>query len=118
MANCLMQEKLSVLYARNTLDRYSVKLLSSAYRSLDEIYAYIAKQLQAEKSALKLIDKLEEAIFSLEFMPQRGAKRRVGAYEKKGYRQLFVKSFTVIYRIDEENKHVLILTVRYSKSEF
>jgi toxin ParE1/3/4 len=74
------------------LDRYSVKLLSSAYRSLDEIYAYIAKQLQAEKSALKLIDKLEEAIFSLEFMPQRGAKRRVGAYENKGFRQLFLKA--------------------------
>jgi PHD/YefM family antitoxin component YafN of YafNO toxin-antitoxin module/plasmid stabilization system protein ParE len=62
------------------------KLLPAAYRNLDDIYAYIATQLHAEQSALNLIDKLEEAIFSLQVMPQRGAKRRVGAYANKGYR--------------------------------
>lgn len=95
-----------------------MKLLPSAYRNIDEIYAYIAKQLQAEKSALNIVDKLEESIFSLEFTPQRGAKRRVGAYAKRGYRQLFVKNFTIVYRIDEEKRQVIILTVKYSKSEF
>lgn len=100
------------------MNRYSVKLLSSTYRSLDEIYAYVAEQLQAEKSAMNLIDQLEESIFSLEFMPQRGAKRRVGAYANKGYRQLFIKNFTIVYRIDEEKKQVIVVTVRYSKSEF
>ena len=73
---------------------------------------------QAEQSALNLIDKLEEAIFSLEFVPQRGAKRRVGAYVSKGYRQLFIKNFTIVYRIDEAKKQVIIVTVRYSRSEF
>jgi hypothetical protein len=51
-----MLEKLSVLCAGSTLDRHGVKLLSSAYRGLDEVFAYIAKQLQTEKSALYLID--------------------------------------------------------------
>ncbi len=113
-----MQEKHSALYAGSTLDRYSVKLLSSAYRCLDDIYAYIAGELQAQQPAQNLIDKLEESILSLELMPQRGAKRRVGAYANKGYRQLFVNNFTIVYRIDEEKKQVLIVTVKYSKSEF
>ncbi len=95
-----------------------MKLLSAAYRNLDNIYAYIVTELRADQSALDLIDKLEEAIFSLEFMPQRGAKRRVGAYTNKGYRQLFVKNFTIVYRIDEVKKQVIIMTVRYSQSEF
>lgn len=113
-----MQEKHSVLCGENILDKYSVKLLTAAYRNLDDIYSYITTELQAEQSALNLIDKLEEAIFSLEFMPQRGAKRRVGAYANKGYRQLFVNNFTIVYRIDEAKKQVTIVTVKCSKSEF
>lgn len=81
------------------MDKYSVNLLSAAYRNLDDIYAYIATQLHAEQSAFNLVDKLEEVILSLEVMPQCSARRRVGAYSNKGYRQLFVKNFTIIYRI-------------------
>lgn len=40
------------------------------------------------------------------------------AYSNKGYRQLFVKNFTIVYRIDEEKKQVIIVTVRYSKCQF
>lgn len=100
------------------MDKYSVKLLSAAYRNLDEIYEYIATELDAEQSALSLIDKLEEAILSLEAMPHRGTRRRVGAFVNKGYRQLFVTNFTIVYRIDENEKQVIIVTVRYSRSQF
>ena len=113
-----MQEKHLALCGGNILDKYSVKLLSAAYRSLDEIYTHIALELHAKELGLNVIDKLEEAIFSLEIMPQRGAKRRAGAYAKKGYRQLFVKNFTIVYRIDEAKKQVIIITVKYSKSHF
>lgn len=100
------------------MDKYGVKLLFAAYRNLEEIYTYIATELRAEQSAMNLIDILEEAIFSLEVMPLRGVKRREGAYANKGYRQLFVKNFTVVYRIDEAKKQVIIITVRYSRSQF
>jgi len=39
-----------------------------------------------------LIDELEKAILTLDFMPYRGAERKVGAYANKGYRQVFVKT--------------------------
>ena len=113
-----MLERHSVLSGGSILDKYSVKLLSAAYRNLDDIYVYIATHLKAKQSALNLIDKLEEAIISLEFVPHRGVKRRVGAYANKGYRQLFINNFTIIYRINEMKKQVIIVTVRYSKSEF
>jgi len=69
------------------LDKYAVKLLSHAYRDLDGIYAYIAETLLEPNTAQKLLDALEEAIFSLEELPQRGAPRKNGAYASKGYRQ-------------------------------
>ncbi len=100
------------------MDKYSVKLLSMAYRNLDEIYEYIAKELLSEQSAENLIDDLEEAILSLETMPSRGAKRRIGIFANKGYRQIFVKNFIIIYRVDDESKEVVIVTVKYSKSGF
>ena len=99
-------------------NKYSVKLLPRAYRDLDGIYTYIAETLIEPGIAAKFVDSLEEAIFSLESMPQRGAVRKTGAYANKGYRQLFVGNFTVVYRVAEAKKRVLGVTIRYSKSQF
>ena len=92
--------------------------MSRAMRDLDDIYAYIAKTLLAPETAEKLIDTLEQEILSLESMPYRCAERKIGAYAGKGYRQLFVKNYTVIFRIDETHKAVIVVTVRYSPSQF
>lgn len=99
-------------------DKYTVQLLPRAYRDLDGIYEYIAEPLTEPGIAAKLVDSLEEAIFGLESMPKRGALRKTGAYANRGYRQLFVGNFTVLYRVEEANKRVLVVTVRYSKSQF
>ena len=97
---------------------YAVKLMNRAVQDLDDIYRYVSDALQAPRTAGDLIDTLEAGILSLQNMPYRCPERRQGAYANRGYRQLLVKSYTVIYRVDEENKQVLIVTVRYSKSQF
>lgn len=98
--------------------KYAVNLLPRAYRDLNGIYTYIAETLIEPGIAAKMAESLEEAIFSLETMPRRGVLRKTGAYANRGYRQLFVGNFTVIYRIEESRKRVLIITIRYSKSHF
>ena len=100
------------------MDKYSVKLYARAYRDLDEIYAYIANTLSEPGTALNMVDALEEAIFSLEQMPERGAIRRIGIYANAGYRQLFVKNYVIIYRVLKEKKEVHIVTIRYAPSNF
>lgn len=99
-------------------DKYTVKLMSRALRDLDGIYAYIAKALLEPETALKLVDTLEGEILTLDSMPYRCPERQTGAYANKGYRQRLVKNYTVVYRIDEKQKAVIILTVRYSPSQF
>ena len=100
------------------MDNYSVKLMSRALRDLDKIYDYISHTRVEPGTALKLVERIENAIFSLETMPYRCPERRRGAYAYRGYRQLLVENYTVIYRIQESEKQVIVVTVRYSSSEF
>lgn len=113
-----MPGKFFPLYGGNTLDKYVVKLYTRAYQDLDDIYTYIAETLLEPGTALNMVDKLEEAIFSLEQLPERGAIRRVGAYKDGNYRQLFVKNYCIIYRLIKKKKEVHIVTVRYIPGNF
>lgn len=100
------------------MDKYMVKLMPKAYRDLNDIEWYIAKELEEPTTALNLVEEIENAILSLEMFPQRGALRKIGRYAEKGYRHIFVKNYTIVYRIDEVRKWVIVVTVRYTPSEF
>ena len=100
------------------MDKYKVSLTNRALRNLDDIYVYIAQTLLVPETALGLVDKIEKEILSLEEMPYRFPERKTGAYANKGYRQLFVGNYTVIYRIDEKRRQVIVITIRYSPSQF
>lgn len=82
-----MQKKFFHVYGGNILDKYTVKLYARAYQDLEEIYSYF---------------------------PERGAIRRVGAYSNKDYRQLFLKNYTIVYRIVKPKKEVHVITIRYT----
>ncbi|MDF1618317.1 type II toxin-antitoxin system RelE/ParE family toxin [Petrocella sp. FN5] len=100
------------------MSKYSVKLLPKANRDLDEIYRYIKDEIKLIETAKQMIDLLQEAILGLDEMPYRGAIRKTGTFSNKGYRQIFLKNFTIIYRIDEDNRMVIVATVRYTPSNF
>lgn len=100
------------------MDKYNVSLTGRALRDLDGIYVYIAQTLLVPETALGMVDKIEKEILSLEEMPYRFPERKTGAYANKGYRQLFVGNYTVIYRIDEKRRQVIVITIRYSPSQF
>lgn len=100
------------------MDKYAVKIYARAYRDLESIYSYITKQLLEPKTAEQMLVELEREIASLEHFPERGSIRNVGAYANKGYRQLFVKNYVIIYRVVKEANEVRVVTVRYAPSNF
>ena len=100
------------------MDEYWVRMSDRAFHDLDGIYDHIAKVLMEPGIALSLIDEIEAAVLGLDTMPHRCPERKVGAYANRGYRQLFVKNYTVLFRIDEKNMQVIIVTIRYSSSAF
>jgi len=93
-------------------------MLDRAYQDIDGIYKYIANTLMEPNVALSIVDDIEVAILSLDTMPHRCPERKIGAYAGQGYRQLFVGNYTALFRIDEESELVVVITIRYSSSQF
>lgn len=100
------------------MDNFTVKLYQRAYRDLDGIFSYIANNLSEPSIAENMISAIENAILSLEQMPERGAIRKTGIYGNQNYRQLIVKKYLIIYKVQTDKKEVHIVTVRYSGSNF
>ena len=100
------------------MDKYRVSMTDRALRDLDAIYVYIAKTILEPGTALSLVDEIEKGIYSLDTMPQRCPERRIGIYANKGYRHLFIKHYTAVFRISEQDKRVIVVTIRYSPSLF
>lgn len=100
------------------MDKYTVFVSQQAYREIDGIYGYLRENFQSIETAEAIVELIEKAIFSLSEMPHRGSERKVGVYAYQGYRQIFVKNYTILYRIEQESNSVIILTVRYTPSDF
>ena len=100
------------------MDRYHVLLKPKALEDIDSIYEYISLELQNPEAALGLVEELESTILSLEQLPYRGTVRKIGMFANKGYRQIFLNNFTIIYRVDAKVKQVIIVHVVYSRREF
>ncbi|MCH4157975.1 MAG: type II toxin-antitoxin system RelE/ParE family toxin [Acidaminococcaceae bacterium] len=97
---------------------FKVLLLPRAYKDLEDICNYIEWHLDAAQAAATLYDEFEKGIASLSVFPERGAERKTGRFANQGYRQLFVKNFNIIYRVDIFKRQVIIYTIRYRLSNF
>ena len=100
------------------MDKYTVKMFPQAYRDIDKIYDQALLVSNYADTAIALAEKLEKAILSLEEQPYWGAERKYRFYAFKGYRQLIVENYIIIYEVFENEKVVAVVTVKYGKSEF
>lgn len=95
------------------MDKYKVKINPRAIRELDGIYQYIANEKLAPENAKGQVDRIKKAILNLDTFPSSHQERNEGKYAGKGYRQLLVDNYIVIFRMDEINKVVYVVTIQY-----
>ena len=95
------------------MDRYSVKALPRAAQELDEIYAYICYNKLAPEVAKKQVNRIKKSILDLGLFPKAHQERLEGCFAGKGYRQLLVDNYIVIFRIDENQRIVYVVTIQY-----
>ncbi len=96
------------------MDKYKISIYPKAFKELDEIFKYIAIEKQSPENAKAQTDRIRQALQSLEVFPQSHQERLEGRYAKRGYRQLLIDNYIVIYKIDEVNKMVYIVTIQYA----
>lgn len=100
------------------MKKYEVKLLARAAEDMEKIYRYISETLLEPQAAQRMAAQLSEAILSLEEMPYRFPERQWGRYAKRGYRQLLVKKYLVVYRVNEKQGQVIVVTVQHGSRNF
>lgn len=93
--------------------KYHIKLYPRAYRDMEEIYRYIAIEKQVPENAKGQTDRIWKVIKNLEIFPDSHQDRLEGKYAGKGYKQLLVDNCMAIYKIDETEKTVYVITVQY-----
>ena len=108
-----MQKKFLQNWRKNILDKYKVKVNPSAIRDLDSIYEYIASQKLAPENAKGQVERIKKSILGLDTFPQSHQERNEGRYAGKGYRQLVIDNYIAIFRINEPQKTVYVVTIQY-----
>ena len=108
-----MQRQFLQIWRKNTLNKYKVKLNPRAIREIESIYKYIANEKLDPENARGQINRIKKSIMNLDTFPQSHQERNEGRYAKRGYRQLLIDNYIVIFRIDEGNKIVYVVTVQY-----
>ena len=95
------------------MDKYKVKVNPRAISELDRIYKYIADDTLSPQNARGQVDRIKKAVLNLDTFPQSHQERNEGRYAGKGYRQLLIDNYVVIFRIDELHKTVYVVTIQY-----
>lgn len=95
--------------------RYRVDISEPAENDLRDIVRYISAQLSAPTTAMEMLEAMEQAMVSLEEMPNRVsavADERLAAI---GYRKLIVRNYIIFFSIDEQAKVVDVERIPYGR---
>ena len=95
------------------MNKYKVKLTPRAFRDLDDIFAYIALEKLSPENAKGQTDRIKTKLKTLEVFPQSHQERTEGRYGGKGYGQLLIDNYMSIFRINEIDKIVYVITIQY-----
>ncbi len=97
----------------NIMVKYKVRLNPRAFRDIEEIYAYIAMEKLSPRNAKSQTDRIKTALKKLDTFPHSHQERDEGRFAGLGYRQLLVDNYIAIFKINEEEKIVDVVTVQY-----
>jgi plasmid stabilization system protein ParE len=95
------------------MDKYEILLYPKAYQDIDDIYSYIAFEKLSPENARAQTDRIWDAIESLQFQPASHQDRLVGRYANSGYKQLIIDNYIAIFKIDNVENKVYVITVQY-----
>lgn len=94
------------------MKQYAVRITDRALADMEEIYNYIAIQLQAPESAIGQYNRIAEAIEGLHVFPERVKLMESEPERIMGLRQLVIDNYSAFYVI--EDMDVIVTGVLYS----
>lgn len=96
---------------------YRVLRTDKADELIQKIILYVAEQFGREV-ALKKLDELEAALLFLRDNPYRGVRPKYSVLRRQGYLVLILEKNLVFYKVDEEEKTVIIYAVVDQRQDY
>lgn len=97
--------------------KYQVFTTEKAEEDLNSIADYLIYKLLAGETALKQIGRIEQAVMSLEEMPERYHVYDKEPWKEKNLRVMGVDNYLVFYITDNDNKTVTVIRIMYGKRD-
>ena len=97
---------------------YGIIRTDKAETQLRDAIFYIADDSGSVDVALKYLSKVEKAINRLSDFPMSGSIPKYPALRKQGYRVVIVERHLAFYKVDEENKLVIIYAILDGRREY
>lgn len=97
--------------------KYEVFTTEQAATDLRAIFEYIAYELLAGENAIKQLNRLEEAILSLDEMPERYHLYDKEPWRERNLRIMPVDNYLVFYIPQDDDKTVTIIRVMYGRRD-
>jgi addiction module RelE/StbE family toxin len=97
------------------MTKYRVDISEPAEDDLRDIVRYIAAQLYAPLTALKMMEFIDESIQKLSEMPHSYPLVRDKRLASMGYRQMNIKNYIAFYTINEKEKVVDVERILYNR---
>jgi len=97
---------------------YKILRTDKAEDQLREIIYYIAGDSGNIDIALTYLDEIEQSINRLKDFPNSGTIPRYSVLKKQGYQVIIVEKHLIFYKINEENKTVIIYAIVDGRREY
>lgn len=97
------------------MKQYRIQITDKALFNMEEIYNYIAEQLQAPEAVMREYNRIADAIETLDRFPERVKLMEPKEERVLGLRQMPVDNLSIFFHIREER--VIITNVLYSASD-
>jgi len=97
---------------------YSIEITEPAENDLSEIGFYIAKELLEPNIAKEIVNKIAEAIFTLEELPLRFALVTDERLASQGIRKIIIDNYIVFYIVEEDRKIVTVLRILFGRRDW
>lgn len=97
--------------------KYKVNVTAQAATDLRTIFEYIAYDLLAGQNAVNQLDRLEQAILSLDEMPERYSLYDKEPWKERNLRIMPVDNYLVLYIPQKEEKTVTVIRVMYGRRD-
>ena len=100
------------------MEHYKILVSETYHKDLKDIIHYIYHNLDAPLTTSALLDEIESAVSALSVMPFRYGLVDDAYLHRKKFRKCLVKNYIIFYKVNKENKTVMIHRILHARQNW